>query len=151
MVLRERELDPAKTEAPDSAARALFWINKIVSQIAMSFEFLLDRPNASLTRCATDAYVKTCGPYNKMIHRNIAKVMLKIIPDRESFVQCTAPVTWPSSRPTRARGRRPKALCRRAVDGAFRRNPDPRRGGGDLARAVASTAWRRLAAATPRN
>ena len=63
MVLRERELDPAKTEAPDSAARALFWINKIVSQIAMSFEFLLDRPNASLTRCATDAYVKTCGPY----------------------------------------------------------------------------------------
>ena len=36
MVLRERELDPAKTEAPDSAARALFWINKIVSQIAMS-------------------------------------------------------------------------------------------------------------------
>ena len=64
MVLRERELDPAKTEAPDSAARALFWINKIVSQIAMSFEFLLDRPNASLTRCATDAYVKTCGPYS---------------------------------------------------------------------------------------
>jgi hypothetical protein len=129
MVLRERELDPAKTEAPDSAARALFWINKIVSQIAMSFEFLLDRPNASLTRCATDAYVKTCGPYNKMIHRNIAKVMLKIIPDRESFVQMYGAEDMAELAPTLRAWIKASKSSRRAVDEFFRRNPDlaPRR------------------------
>ena len=122
--LRERELDPAKTEAPDSAARALFWINKIVSQIAMSFEFLLDRPNASLTRCATDAYVKTCGPYNKMIHRNIAKVMLKIIPDRESFVQMYGAEDMAELAPTLRAWIKASKSSRRAVDEFFRRNPD---------------------------
>ena len=130
MVLRERELDPAKTEAPDSAARALFWINKIVSQIAMSFEFLLDRPNASLTRCATDAYVKTCGPYNKMIHRNIAKVMLKIIPDRESFVQMYGAEDMAELAPTlRAWSKPRKAAAARSTSflGGTRTS---RRGGG---------------------
>ena len=69
------------------------------------------------------------GPYNKLIHRNIAKVMLKIIPDRESFVQMYGAEDMAELAPTLRAWIKASKSSRRAVDEFFRRNPDlaPRR------------------------
>lgn len=129
MVLRERQLDPSKTECPDSAARALFWTNRIVSQVAASFENVLDMPKASFNKCATDAYLKTCGPYNQPAHRTMARIMLKIIPDRDAFVRLYGAASMEDLAPTLRAWIKASRASRNAVDDFFSKNPDlaPRR------------------------
>ena len=123
--------------------RASFiWINKIVSQTPC-------RPSSPgrqrvLTRARRRAKTR---PLQQMIHRNIAKVMLKIIPDRESFVPCTARRTQSWHR--RCCGSKLEEQSG-AVDEFFKRTRSPpRRGGQHPATAAHRLPRREAAAALP--
>ena len=100
-----------------------------VAQVAASFENLLDRPRASFTRCATDAYLATCAPYNQPAHRTMARIMLKIIPDRDAFVRMYGGSSMADLEPTLRAWVKASKHSRRNVDDFFAKHPDlaPRR------------------------
>ena len=125
MVLYERELDASKTEAPDSAARALFWVNRIMEQVAASFGNLADHRDRSFTKCATDAYMRTCAPYNLAAHRTMARIMLNIIPDRDAFVKLYGFETMDDLEPTLRKWIKASAASRAAINHFFEKeHPD---------------------------
>ena len=49
-------------EDVDGPTMALFWLNRILNQIAATFEELLEDEGASVTTCATAAYLKVTAP-----------------------------------------------------------------------------------------
>ena len=123
MVLAEAARDPAKVTAPDSAARALFWVNRILHQIALSFENLLDERRWSFTKCATDAYTRTCAPYNLPAHRTMARIMLNIIPDRAAFVKLYGFETMDDLAPHLAAWIKASQPTRAGIDAFFAKHP----------------------------
>jgi len=123
MVLAEAAADPAAVSAPDSAARALFWVNRIMHQIAASFQNLVDHRDRSFTRCATDAYTATCAPYNLPAHRTMARIMLNIIPDRAAFVKLYGFETMDDLAPHLAAWIKASQPTRAGIDAFFAKHP----------------------------
>ena len=125
MVLDEHARDAARTAQPDSAARALFWTNKVMTQIALSFEHVLERPRAPITKCAEDAYLASCAPYNLPVHRTMARLFLKIVPDRNAFLGFCGADCMDDLAPSLAAWVAASAPARRALDDFFvRSRPD---------------------------
>lgn len=132
MVLEERDRDPGRTARPDSAARALFWTNKVVEQIALSFENVLERPRDSMTKCAEDAYLRSCAPYNLPMHRTMARLFLRIVPDRAAFLGFCGAETMDDLAPALRSWVAASAGSRAALEALFARDhPDlaPKKGG----------------------
>lgn len=104
---------------PDSAARALFWTNRIFQQIAGTFENLLDDGDASLYRCSLDAYEAVTAPYNSAAHRAIAKILFRIVPSRDAFVAIYGGAAFGDVAPTLRRWLDASAPARRSLDAYF--------------------------------
>ena len=73
---------------PDSATRALFWLNRILLQIAATFESLVADRDGTVVACATRAYERTMATYNTPPQRAFAKMLLRVVPDRAGLVAC---------------------------------------------------------------
>ena len=68
-------LDPHPKTPQLSVAKAIFWLNRIAQQIALTFQNLVDDETRSLYHCAAAAYLATCAPYNTRAHQTVARVM----------------------------------------------------------------------------
>ena len=58
---------------------ALFWLNRILQQVAATFEELLKTDAADVVKSATKAYLRTTAPYNLAWQRRVGKLLLKAL------------------------------------------------------------------------
>lgn len=85
--LARRDFENCDEDGPDSAAQALLWLARILKFTSAFFQNLVDR-DSSLTSCLLDAYDHHLGPHHNLVMRQLASVLIHIIPDRESMVSC---------------------------------------------------------------
>ena len=114
-------LDSADS-SKDSAARALFWVNRIAQLMARAFERALaeDEP---LSKSVTASYLETCAPYNSQFFRELAKVLLRATPDRAAFASAFGVDDFAAAEPHLRKWIRESAAARSRVDAFFRENP----------------------------
>mmetsp|Transcript_1666 Transcript_1666/g.5012 ORF Transcript_1666/g.5012 Transcript_1666/m.5012 type:complete len:243 (+) Transcript_1666:261-989(+) len=116
------ESDP-DFEDVDGPTMALFWLNRILNQIAATFEELLAHEDASVTTCATAAYLKVTAPYNLAHQRAIGRILLKIIPDRASLVRCYGQPDFDALAPVFVEWLKASAPAREAIDAYYVARP----------------------------
>ena len=73
---------------PDSTTQAFVWLKRILRFTAAFFDNLVKRPDLELNACLVKAYEVHLGPHHNVIMRQIAVVLMQIIPDRASMLAC---------------------------------------------------------------
>ena len=73
---------------PDSTTQAFVWLKRILRFTAAFFDNLVQRRDLELNDCLVKAYEVHLGPHHNAIMRQIAIVLMQIIPDRRSMMQC---------------------------------------------------------------
>ena len=116
-------LDSADS-SKDSAARALFWVNRIAQLVARAFErALAEGADEPLSKSVTASYLETCAPYNSQFFRELAKVLLRATPDRAAFASAFGVDDFAAAEPHLRKWIRESAAARSRVDAFFRENP----------------------------
>ena len=81
----------ARRRRPDTARlgdeTTSFWLNRILLQIAATFESLVADQAARSSR-ARHAYERTMSTYNTPPQRAFARMLLRVVPDRDGLVAC---------------------------------------------------------------
>mmetsp|Transcript_24187 Transcript_24187/g.72709 ORF Transcript_24187/g.72709 Transcript_24187/m.72709 type:complete len:119 (+) Transcript_24187:959-1315(+) len=101
---------------------ALFWLNRILQQIAATFEYLLATDD-DLVRVATRAYLEVTAPYNLRHQRAIGRILLKIIPNRKALVRCYGQPDFAHLAPVLERWLAASKPTRDAIDAFYAARP----------------------------
>ena len=67
---------------PDSTAQAFVWLKRILNFMSHFFDTLDRHPDLELNGCLTRAYEAHLGPYHNVVFRQLAVVLMQVIPDR---------------------------------------------------------------------
>ena len=119
---------------PDSASRALFWMNRIFQQIAETLDHLVRDRSIELVPVAIAAYEKVTARYNSWAHRKIAKILLYIIPNRAAIVKMYGQDSFDDLAPVFETWVARSKAAREAIDAYFEARPHllpPLRFGGE--------------------
>ena len=84
---------------PDSTAQALVWVKRILHFMSHFFDTLERRPDLELNGCLTKAYEAHLGPYHNIVFRQLAVVLMQVIPDRASMLEVFGVATFDELQP----------------------------------------------------
>ena len=102
---------------------ALFWLNRILQQVAATFEELLKTDAADVVKSATKAYLRTTAPYNLAWQRRVGKLLLKVTPNRENLIRCYGQPDFAHLAPVFEQWLRDSKATREAIDEFYRQRP----------------------------
>ena len=102
---------------------ALFWLNRILQQVAGTFEELLKTDAADVVKSATKAYLRTTAPYNLAWQRRVGKLLLKVTPNRENLIRCYGQPDFAHLAPVFEQWLRDSRATREAIDEFYRQRP----------------------------
>ena len=102
---------------------ALFWLNRILQQVAATFEELLKTDAADVVKSATKAYLRTTAPYNLAWQRRVGKLLLKVTPNRENLIRCYGQPDFAHLAPVFEQWLKDSRATREAIDEFYRQRP----------------------------
>lgn len=112
--------DPRHIHGP---TMALFWLNRILQQVAATFEELLKTNGADVVQSATAAYLRTTAPYNQGWQRRIGKLLLKSTPNRANLIRCYGQPDFAHLKPVLEAWLRDSRSTRSAIDVFYKHRP----------------------------
>ena len=123
-----RDVGTVVLDDPDYAhvhgpTMALFWLNRILQQVAATFEELLRTDAADVVKSATKAYLRTTAPYNLAWQRRVGKLLLKVTPNRENLIRCYGQPDFAHLAPVFEQWLRDSRATREAIDEFYRQRP----------------------------
>ena len=84
---------------PDSTAQAFVWLKRILNFMSHFFDTLDRHPDLELNGCLTRAYEAHLGPYHNVVFRQLAVVLMQVIPDRAAMLELFGVSTFAELRP----------------------------------------------------
>ena len=112
--------DPRHIHGP---TMALFWLNRILQQVAATFEELLKTNGEDVVKSATAAYLRTTAPYNQGWQRRIGKLLLKSTPNRANLIRCYGQPDFAHLKPVLEAWLRDSRSTRSAIDDFYKHRP----------------------------
>ena len=82
------DIDNHNVNHPDSTTQAFVWLKRILRFTAGFFHNLCTRPDLELNACLVKAYEIYLGPHHNVVMRQVAIVLMQIIPDRAAMLAC---------------------------------------------------------------